>query len=83
MCTEGMREIVKEKEMGWRPQQEGKGDRGTRTREGEVNQREGEESRRVPGAAAFGQRFPSKGFSSQLASTTLPTSHSWKYKSLH
>ena len=52
MFTEGRREIVREKEMGWRPQQERKGAGGIRVRKGEVKQR-GEEPRRVPRADAF------------------------------
>lgn len=42
----------------------------------------GEESRKVPRAAAFRQRSPGTDFSSQVVSATRPTSHSWRFKVL-
>lgn len=60
------------KEMGWRYQQEGKGDRGIRVGKGEVKKRGGEEPRRVPRAAVFTQGSPSKDFSQVIPSTLPP-----------
>lgn len=48
---------------------------------GQSEERRGEIPRRVPRTAAFRQRSPSKD-SSQVFSTTVPSSHSWRFESL-